>query len=1081
MIFKNTKLQKIISFLIIVAVLAPSVFIFSTPKKVEAQGTPVADFFSAALEFVGNVFTGSSAVSDGTVAAKTVTDWALLVLQEVLRAVARKALQEITKSTVAWINNGFHGSPLFLENSGSFFQDIAKSEIKTLVDRYGYDELKFPFGKDFALNTIKTYKRTLETNSAYTLSTVIKDPAQLRAYQNDFNTGGWNGFLVNTQYPQNNYLGFQLQATDELARRVAGTAQTPVTAIKKTLEQGNGFLSPQVCETNQGYNNMVNEFQKPVFDEAKFRKDNDIWKDGPPTQAQYDKWRADHDKAVADFNSPTNPNNCPPRKDGSSGFKTVTPGYVVGNQITKALGATQDETTLAGQAGNALSLILGAVIDKFLQDGLTALESEINPQPQKDTWTYGGIGLDSDGNANNDPFAGFDEVIVLRDFKILLFGKTVRVLKEGDLLFDGKGKPVLELIIRPEGTTSEQKIADGGEIVTEIGDTRRINSTQGTPLLGTCLSNAGNDTGVTKNDCDSRNGNWKDIDGREYFAGDIARTMEEIFLMDSSKIGGVGGSASTINPMGTCRGTDQIGSYNYQTTEINCPATGTWTRGSAIGVGNSGISASGNSDFGILQLLKLIPTQTRELDRCVPGPDKGWEDRLKSEQARVMKDLTAETNSDDGLKARAATDATRELKFAVDAFKDWINLAMLTSPNPPELPDLSLPSSIIYIDEIKKIDDLPQTSKEVTDAVRDKRQTLARLQVMGNALNTMTTNLANNKKADGVTPDPLEEPRPNTGQEKLLIQYWKQYRTLQASISSNFSLENTRSQQTTLNEWSTNLEITLIPECLAERNAKQWETPDTTGKGGAKLKPLADEAKVISIWRIFSSREGNNTASVIGMLTGGIVGSILGGLFGTEEIVDVNAEVKYTIKGTEIEQFCGLPIINGYSHGEVIREDSSNELLATNPASGYTTSGDGDCNPDDTGELDPETGEPLPPNPISGYCGFDDEGNPIANPVSGTDINGFIGTGREKFTFRNQAASTDLPNAEQYAFGTNGYTTVPMVNAQYIYGDITTTGVASWGIGLGSSEDERVSIDISCDTIFKANITDYTHAGDPSF
>jgi len=31
---------------------------------------------------------------------------------------------------------------------------------------------------------------------------VINDPDLLLGYQNDFNVGGWNGFLVTRQYPQ---------------------------------------------------------------------------------------------------------------------------------------------------------------------------------------------------------------------------------------------------------------------------------------------------------------------------------------------------------------------------------------------------------------------------------------------------------------------------------------------------------------------------------------------------------------------------------------------------------------------------------------------------------------------------------------------------------------------------------------------------------------------------------------------------------------------------------------------------------------------------------------------------------------
>ena len=137
-------------------------------------------------------------------------------------------LQQMTKSVVNWINTGNWGNPLFVTNPQSFFKDIAKSEIKNIVSIFGYDSRRFPFGKDFALNLINSYKTQLATNAEYTLNKAITDPVLLRAYQNDFNVGGWNGFLVNTQYPQNNYIGFNMIATEQIARKLEGTAQTAV-------------------------------------------------------------------------------------------------------------------------------------------------------------------------------------------------------------------------------------------------------------------------------------------------------------------------------------------------------------------------------------------------------------------------------------------------------------------------------------------------------------------------------------------------------------------------------------------------------------------------------------------------------------------------------------------------------------------------------------------------------------------------------------------------------------------------------------------------------------------------------------
>src|SRR4026209_1825975 len=155
---------KFISGILIILVLAPSVF-FSAPKQADAFWG-IFDFGAFFDWFTGantSATAGSTAVSAGANTTEVALDWkeeARKILIEVAKSVARKALAEMTKSTVNWINSGFHGTPLFLENPDAFFQDIAKSEVKILINEFGYDPSRFPFGKAWALNAINSYKST---------------------------------------------------------------------------------------------------------------------------------------------------------------------------------------------------------------------------------------------------------------------------------------------------------------------------------------------------------------------------------------------------------------------------------------------------------------------------------------------------------------------------------------------------------------------------------------------------------------------------------------------------------------------------------------------------------------------------------------------------------------------------------------------------------------------------------------------------------------------------------------------------------------------------------------------------------
>ena len=151
----NKKFQKsIISFLIILLII-PGI-LFSRPKKADAWvATWLTDIFTgstSAHAAVQNGLTGSEL----SIAVKKAAEE---ILANIVRTIERRLLAEMTKSMVNWINSGFHGSPLFLQNPTAFFQEIGKYEIKNLVNIYGYDPNRFPFGESFALNTINSYKR----------------------------------------------------------------------------------------------------------------------------------------------------------------------------------------------------------------------------------------------------------------------------------------------------------------------------------------------------------------------------------------------------------------------------------------------------------------------------------------------------------------------------------------------------------------------------------------------------------------------------------------------------------------------------------------------------------------------------------------------------------------------------------------------------------------------------------------------------------------------------------------------------------------------------------------------------------
>ena len=385
MVMQNKKNQRIISFLLIILVFAP-VVLFSEPKQAKAVTAPCPPSKSAGtFVLVQDIITqGSTSAS----CSKDLKEWAQKLLDMTKQRIAAKVLERVTQSIINWINNGFHGSPLFLENPDSFFKDIAKFEVKSFVDMFGYDRLRFPFGRDFALNTINNYKSTLEGNLSYSLSGVMSQQ-EAENFRNDFSVGGWNAFFINTQYPQNNYIGFQMMANEALARQLAGTNQAPAEKIQKELDRGQGFLSPQKCMDNNGnnaYNNMYNQFNRPSFDYAGYTSSHPL----PPIDDE-DAQIAWSNAQIAAIDEWATTNTC-------KNLVNTTPGSVVADQVMMSLSSHIRSKELAQAIGNSLSVIFDALLNKFMGDGLNALADLTNPQPTPvDHWSYDGQTLDGGG------------------------------------------------------------------------------------------------------------------------------------------------------------------------------------------------------------------------------------------------------------------------------------------------------------------------------------------------------------------------------------------------------------------------------------------------------------------------------------------------------------------------------------------------------------------------------------------------------------------------------------------------------------------------------------------------------------
>ncbi|MEI6581083.1 MAG: hypothetical protein WCO07_02845 [bacterium] len=175
-------------------------------------------------------------------------------LNAIGKAVAKILIDEITLSTIEWIQTGNDGGPLFVQNPSKFFEDIARAEILGFGLEIENADL-YPFAKDFTQGVAKSYQKSFADNAQYSLNTLIQKQTpefSAQTFNLDFSMGGWGAWDAMTQYPQNNPLGFNLMASNELQRRLEGTVQSTAQLAQSSLQQGSGFLGSERCADPKG-------------------------------------------------------------------------------------------------------------------------------------------------------------------------------------------------------------------------------------------------------------------------------------------------------------------------------------------------------------------------------------------------------------------------------------------------------------------------------------------------------------------------------------------------------------------------------------------------------------------------------------------------------------------------------------------------------------------------------------------------------------------------------------------------------------------------------------------------------------
>jgi hypothetical protein len=234
--------KRVLAAALIVVLISPFALPVSTVRAqtVEAPGPLLTAAITTATADL------SSASASGVSAALDVEQNIVTkILNAIAWAVAKTAIQSITKSMVNWINSGFQGSPAFVTdleyNLGRLQDTIADDFFDSLADNTGID-VRSPFQDQISDYLRQSYYRSTGTDGFWSrnLYDAHENEEDAEAYLGgDFSRGGWDAWMKTVLNDNNNPVGAFFTAQDELFNKIESTRVTRL----NELQWGRGFLS----------------------------------------------------------------------------------------------------------------------------------------------------------------------------------------------------------------------------------------------------------------------------------------------------------------------------------------------------------------------------------------------------------------------------------------------------------------------------------------------------------------------------------------------------------------------------------------------------------------------------------------------------------------------------------------------------------------------------------------------------------------------------------------------------------------------------------------------------------------------
>ncbi|MDD2753260.1 MAG: hypothetical protein PHT44_01500 [Candidatus Portnoybacteria bacterium] len=245
-------------------------------------------------------------------------------------AFKKKLLDMMADQIITWINGG--GKPAFVTDWRAFLSKAVNDVGGNFVSEY--------LGAGFLCKNISPQVQlmlakppTFDTAAACTLSDI---GANIQNFYNNFNSGGWKGWLTISE-TQNNIYGMYFYAQDQKW----GAEQLAAMTGSQAAQSAAGFLGDQVCLRYY----KMSSGGKPI--DSRYPNPKDAPKKG---------------EAPAPFTDA----NC-------TEWYTRTPGKVAADSLSKITNGQYDWLLLSKEYGEYVVAIADAVINRTIKEGVLLL------------------------------------------------------------------------------------------------------------------------------------------------------------------------------------------------------------------------------------------------------------------------------------------------------------------------------------------------------------------------------------------------------------------------------------------------------------------------------------------------------------------------------------------------------------------------------------------------------------------------------------------------------------------------------------------------------------------------------------